>query len=211
MNVEGQTISGKCSYKEFPNHTQLARIKQCGELLLKHVTLSDGTTKLYPFKSYCYKPLQQSLQNLVRRPGFEDKCEIWRSRKQQPGFMTDVYDGKIWKEFMTTEKSSFLNHRNNYALMLNLDWFQPFEHVKYSLGVIYAVILNLPRQERFKLKNVLLIGVIPDLNHEPSVNSFISPLVDELKLGWSKGFQLLSSKSPNVKKNIQNSTSLCWL
>lgn len=203
LNVEGQTISGKCSYKEFPNHTQLARRKQCGELLLKHVTLSDGTTKLYPFKSYCYKPLQQSLQNLVRRPGFEDKCEIWRSRKQQPGFMTDVYDGKIWKEFMTTEKSSFLNHRNNYALMLNLDWFQPFEHVKYSIGVIYAVILNLPRQERFKLKNVLLIGVIPDLNHEPSVNSFISPLVDELKLGWSEGFQLLSSKSPNVKKTFK--------
>lgn len=48
---------------------------------------------------------------------------------------------------------------------------------------------------------MLLIGVIPDLNHEPSVNSFISPLLDELKLGWSKGFQLLSSKSPNVKKH----------
>lgn len=125
-----------------------------------------------------------------------------------PGFMTDVYDGKIWKEFMTTEKSSFLNHRNNYAPMLNLDWFQPFEHVKYSIGVIYVVILNLPRQERFKLKNVLLIGVIPDLNHEPSVNSFISPLVDVLELSWSQGFQLLSSKSPNVKQEAQWTTSL---
>lgn len=49
--------------------------------------------------------------------------------------------------------------------MLNLDWFQPFKHVKYSVGVLYAVILNLPRDERFKLKNVLLIGVIPDLKH----------------------------------------------
>lgn len=125
-----------------------------------------------------------------------------------PGFMTDVYDGKIWKEFMTTEKSSFLNHRNNYVLMLNLDWFQPFEHVKYSIGVIYVVILNLPRQERFKLKNVLLIEVIPDLNHEPSVNSFISPLVDVLELSWSQGFQLLSSKSPNVKQEAQWTTSL---
>lgn len=114
----------------------------------------------------------------------------------------------IWKEFMTTENSSFLNHRNNYALMLNLDWFQPFEHVKYSIGVIYVVILNLPRQERFKLKNVLLIGVIPDLNHEPSVNSFISPLVDVLELSWSQGFQLLSSKSPNVKQEAQWTTSL---
>lgn len=37
--------------------------------------------------------------------------------------MIDVYDGKIWKEFMIIEKSLFLNYRNNYVLMLNLDWF----------------------------------------------------------------------------------------
>ncbi|XP_056015784.1 uncharacterized protein LOC125660837 isoform X1 [Ostrea edulis] len=87
--------------------------------------------------------------------------------------------------------------------MLNLDWFQPFKHVKYSVGVLYAVILNLPRSERFRLKNVLLIGVIPDLKHEPSVNSFITPLVNELKVAWSQGFQLASYKSLHVKKNFK--------
>lgn len=59
--------------------------------------------------------------------------------------MIDVYDGKIWKEFMIIEKSLFLNYRNNYVLMLNLDWFQLFEYVKYFIGVIYVVILNLLR------------------------------------------------------------------
>lgn len=203
LDVEGQTISAKCSFIEYPNHTQPGRRKRCGELLLKRVTLLDGTTKLYPFKSYCYKPIQQSLQNLVSRPGFEDLCEVWRLRKQQPGFMTDVYDGRIWKEFQTEEKQSFLNQKNNYALMLNLDWFQPFEHVKYSIGVLYAVILNLPRGERFKLKNVLLIGVIPDLKHEPTVNSFITPLINELKIGWSEGFKLVTHVSRNVKKTFK--------
>lgn len=151
LNVEGQTTSAKCSYVEFPNHTQHGRRKPCGEFLLKHVTLLDGTTKLYPYKSYCYKSIQESLQNCVKRPGFQGLCEKWRSRKQQPGFMTDVFDGKIWHEFQTSSKNIFLKHRNNYALMLNLDWFQPFEHVKYSVGVLYAVLLNLPRSERFKI------------------------------------------------------------
>lgn len=39
--------------------------------------------------------------------------------------------------------------------MLNLDWFQPFEH---TVGVLYITVLNLPRHE-----NVLLIGIIPAL------------------------------------------------
>lgn len=203
MNLEGETVSAKCPFVEYPNHTQPARRRPCGELLLKSVTLLDGTKKLYPFKSYCYKPIQESLQDLVKRPGFEDLCNHWRSRKQSPGFLTDIYDGNVWKEFQSSEKNSFLTHRNNYGLMLNLDWFQPFKHVKYSVGVLYAVILNLPRDERFKLKNVLLIGVIPDLKHEPSVNSFITPLVNELKVAWSQGFQLASSKSSYLKKNFK--------
>ena len=33
----------------------------------------------------------------------------------------------------------------NLLLMLNIDWFKPFEHMQYSIGVIYLVIQNLPR------------------------------------------------------------------
>ena len=58
--------------------------------------------------------------------------------------MTDIYDGKIWKEFQSPLKANFLNTENNFGIMLNLDWFQPCEHVNYSVGVMYAVVLNLP-------------------------------------------------------------------
>lgn len=74
---------------------------------------------------------------------------------------------------------------NYYALMINIDWFQPYTHVQYSVGAIYATILNLPRNIRNKTENVMLIGVIPG-PHEPSknVDSFIEPLVEELKRLW---------------------------
>ena len=49
------------------------------------------------------------------------------------------------------------------AVTLNLDWFQPFSHVNYSVGVgiIYMVILNLPREKRYKVENIILVSVIP--------------------------------------------------
>ena len=68
------------------------------------------------------------------------------------------------------------------GLMINVDWFQPYKHCTDSLGAIY---LNLPRKERYKRENIILAGLIPSLNSEPrSLNTFLSPLVDELKELW---------------------------
>ncbi|MEW8546495.1 MAG: hypothetical protein AB2693_23505 [Candidatus Thiodiazotropha sp.] len=80
--------------------------------------------------------------------------------------------------------------------MLNLDWFQPFQHVSYSVGVIYGVVLNLPRKERFKLDNVILVGIIPDMGKEPKTNTFLRPLVDELLVAWKHGFSTKTFQSP---------------
>ena len=66
---------------------------------------------------------------------------------------------------------------------MNVDWFNPFNNGKYSLGVIYAVLLNLPRHERFQIENTITIGVIPGPKEpEDDINSYLKPLVDELKI-----------------------------
>ncbi|CAC5383015.1 unnamed protein product [Mytilus coruscus] len=156
--IEGEKQSATCTNILFPNHTQIARRRPCGELLLKVVKLSDGLKCLYPFKTYCYKSSEQSLEQLLRVPDFQRKCEKWRERRQETGIMTDVFDGKIWKEFHLSDKKNFLKSEKNYGIMLNLDWFQPYEHVRYSVGVMYAVVLNLPREERFKLKKRYFVG-----------------------------------------------------
>ena len=63
--------------------------------------------------------------------------------------MTDIYDGKIWQEFLEYNGTKFLSLPYTYGLMLNVDWFQPFEHFTYSVGVIYLAILNLPHDVRY--------------------------------------------------------------
>ena len=61
-----------------------------------------------------------------------------------------------------------------YIVCFNIYWFQPFKHI-YS--AIYLTSFNLPRAKRYKEENILLIGVIqPSL----SINSYLSPLVEEL-------------------------------
>lgn len=116
----------------------------CGTLLLKTVELSTGRTYFYPFLTYCYLNIDISLQSFLDRPDFYNQCEHWRAREQQDDVFNDVYDGNIWKEFQQHNGSPFLSEPGNYALMMNLDFFQPYKHVQYSMGAIYLTILNLP-------------------------------------------------------------------
>ena len=53
------------------------------------------------------------------------------------GVYNDVHDGKIWKEFASFHGKPFLSIPFNYALHLNVDWFQPFDHTQHSEGVMY--------------------------------------------------------------------------
>ena len=57
--------------------------------------------------------------------------------------------------------------------LLLLYWFQPYDCTEYSVGVLYIIILKLPRSVWFKPVNVIVVGIIPRPK-EPSVhiNSF---------------------------------------
>ena len=93
--------------------------------------------------------------------------------------------------------------------MINVDWFQPYKHTVYSVGVIYLSILNLPRSLRFKRKNILLIGIIPGPS-EPkhNINSFLDSLVDELANFW-KGITFKIRKGSSVFNQLVRCALLC--
>lgn len=57
--------------------------------------------------------------------------------------------------------SPFHTSDHNVGLSLNVDWFRPFKHSPYSVGVIYLSIMNLPRELRFQWENVMVYGIIP--------------------------------------------------
>ena len=183
----GETVSAKCSHIDFPLHPQRARRRPCGTVLMKTMRSRNGKPFLYPKQVYCFKKLSDSLQDLINKPGFMENCEKWRSRSTQlpENVLGDCYEGRVWKEFQFVDGEPFLAAPNSFGLMLNVDWFQPTLHGSDSIGVIYMVVMNLPREERFKPENLIVVGIIPGPK-EPKlhINSFLQPLVDDLIDLW---------------------------
>ena len=105
--------------------------------------------------------------------------------------MSDIYDGQMWKDCSNVNGRPFLSQPNSLALSLNVDWFRPFKHSQYSIGVIYIAVLNLPREIRYLPANIIITGIIAGPN-EPSktmMNPVLEPIVKDLQIAWD-GFYI---------------------
>ena len=100
--------------------------RRCDTPLLRQVMTSIGSQKLYPYKTYCYYSVLEGLKKLLLRPGISRlMSESTRVSGQK---LRDISDGRLWNEFRYDDGKLFFDDRNNYGLMLNCDWFQPFKH-----------------------------------------------------------------------------------
>ena len=185
-SLTGKKITKYCKLIAFPNHTQKPRRKECGNSLMKSVvTCSERNYNLCPKKVYPYRSIKSGLEELLSCTEFRGFL-FEEPNRSSIGRMSDIYDGCLWKEFRDPkDQQHFFTDKRHLGVMLNLDWFNPYKNKEHSVGVIYLSILNLPRTERFKFENSLIIGIIPGPK-EPSlhVNSYISPMVEELLLFW---------------------------
>ena len=142
--------------------------------------------RFYPPKIYCFNSVIDQVKGLRKRPGVPEMCEKWRKNQVDETIVADVYDGSIWRDFLKFRGNDSLNAPRNLAFAINVDWFQPFKRRNdRSVGVIYLVFLNLPREQRFKWENIIVAGIVLEMSKEPkSLNTFLAPIVDELKAFW---------------------------
>ena len=190
--VGGKIVPNLCSNKPFKK----GRRGQCEEVLAKKVILGSGKVCFYPHKVYCFNSIIDQVENLLKRPGVPEMCKQWRERTVEENILADVYDGQIWKDFLKYKGKDYLNAPRNLAFAINVDWFQPFKRrTDRSVGVVYLVLLNLPREEHFKWESIIVVGIIPEMSKEPkSLNPFLEPIVDEFK-AFLKGVKLTTSQS----------------
>ena len=159
---------------------------KCNRSLLREIVTRNGNKRFYPRALYPHCSLIDALKSFFSHPGFIELCGSWHSSVTgDSDTFSDVYSGRIWKEFMYFGGREFLSNKNNIAFMLNIDWFKPYKHRTYSIGVMYLVFMNLPRNIRFKRENVILIGLIPGPSEPPlHINSYLTPLVADLLSLW---------------------------
>ena len=129
-------------------------------MLLNEV--SNRTEMIYPFST-----IRQQLATLYLQSDFENSLRHWANRSRFDNILTDVYDGQIWRTLKETSDHDLPNFfhpevaNSNLSLMLNLNWFQPYEGTNYSIGVIYVTIYNLPQDIHFKQGNLLILSILP--------------------------------------------------
>lgn len=198
-----------CNHVKYPRHPWSSGRSPCGAPLLKSVEMKNGKKFLYPFKVYCYRSIVASLQDLLERPGFFDACSHWKNCSSAD--LSDIYGGNIWRDFQVFSGKPFLASLTGIGLILNIDWFQPFVHTVYSVGVIYLVIMNLPRTIRFKRENIIIVGIIPgpsEPSHE-SMNHYLKPLVKELNELWKGVNMIIYEGTTKVSKTIRGALLCC--
>jgi hypothetical protein len=190
--VNNRQVAKTCTHF----HYSRGKKKTCNSALVTKVLLKNRKVCFYPIKYYCCNSIASELEKFVLRDNFTENCEAWRSRNVSDGILADVFDGTLWKDFQTINGKDFLKSPRNYGFMLNFDFFQPMKHRKdYSVGVFYLALLNLPRAQRFKWENIIVLGIVPSLDREPkNLNEFLQPAVTELQALW-KGVRLKSCLS----------------
>ena len=108
----GHEQSKKCVFVNFPDHPHRNQWQPCNTTLLIDKCNIKNELIFVPKKTYPYCSLKESLSRIVCQPNFLLKCEEWRacSGTIPDNVMGDVYDARLWKDFMTDQYDNFLQY-----------------------------------------------------------------------------------------------------
>ena len=137
---------------------------------------------------------------------FVSNCEKWHAHAILDQTFSDVYDGQVWQYFNSVEGSLFLRLPHRYLLTMNVDWFEPFERGVYSVGATISLCKTYQGTNVTNLKTLYLLALyLAPMN----INSFLTPLVLDLKEAWEKGFKLITSTNSTVNVKLVLSCVAC--
>lgn len=75
----------------------------------------------------------------------------------------------------------FLLYINSLVVMFNVDWFRLYKYFFGLVGVLYLVLLNFFCYERYKLENIIVVGILFGfLELKFMINIFLELFVWEL-------------------------------
>ena len=174
-----------CSHRPTPDSAP------CGVPLWRDRRVGATNLKT-PARKYVHQSLKEWVGRLLARPGIEDTLDT-AYNKPVTDRATDIWDSPVFKNFHDVDGTPFFSthgHEVRLAFSLGVDSFHPLGALEakqsMSATAIFMVLLNFPKEQRFKYKNMYLAGVIPGPS-KPSleqINHALSLLVVELLEFW---------------------------
>ena len=163
----------------------------CGTPLWTERRIGNRTMKT-PCWKYVHQNLKEWMARVLARPGVEDVLDA-ANNSPASDRMSDIWDSPIFRGFRDADKSPFFAKHGDearFAFSLGADSFHPLGSLEakqvMSATAIFMVLLNFPKDQRFKYKNMYLVGVIPG-PAKPSldqINHALALLVRELLEFW---------------------------
>ena len=70
--------------------------------------LSNEAEQFYPRKVYCYNSVREKLQEMLMGDNFPQLCESSRNHETEEGYLSDIVDEQVWKDFATVDGEAYL-------------------------------------------------------------------------------------------------------
>ena len=183
--IHSENVIQHCTHRPTPESDP------CGVPLWTDRRIGNKTIKV-PCRKYVHQSLKEWVARLLARPGVE---EVLDAAYDTPASdrMADIWDSPVFREFREPDGSPFFAKHGDevrFAFSLGADSFHPLGSLEakqvMSATAIFMVLLNFPKDQRFKYKNMYLVGVIPGPS-KPSldqINHVLVLLVKELLEFW---------------------------
>ena len=110
----------KCTHVEFP---MKLKGKSCGMELTEQVPLIIES-KSRPKLLFPLPNLKIQINSLYQRPEFKQQLQKWTNWDANNDILTDIYDGKIWKNFSDTSNIPYFTPKtadSHLGIMINLN------------------------------------------------------------------------------------------
>ena len=134
-------------------------------------------------KQFLYLPILHRLRLQYRNPARARVLSSYRqsfSEGDSHDQIRDVFDGDLYRKFHVDDLKLFQDS-HDIAFHLTLDGFQLANMRHHEVTPVILINLNLPPEERYKKVNILASTIIPGPNKPKDLDSFLRPLVEELK------------------------------
>lgn len=134
-------------------------------------------------------PIAKQIQSVFARKNFFDDLQYRFRRTRQPGKISDIYDGHIYKSLF--ENNGILSNPNNMSLTWNTDGVPLFKSSSFSLWPLYFIINELPYNKRIRRENMLFAGLWFGSN-KPQLLTYFAPFYQGLSKLEKEGVTVTS-------------------
>ncbi|XP_048622406.1 uncharacterized protein LOC125591721 [Brassica napus] len=155
-----------------------------------------------------YLPITDRLKRLYQSEQTAASMR-WHAEHEFTGEISHPSDAEAWKHFRNVY-SDFAAEARNVYLGLCTDGFNPFGKSgrKYSLWPVIVTPYNLPPALCKKQEFLFLTILVPGPNHpRRSLDVFLQPLIEELKMLWFEG---VLTYDVSLKNNFKMQAVLMW-